>query len=269
MKPINITIPLPGDGNRTITIETGKLAKQADGSVVVRCGNTMLLATAVSNKEAKEDVDFMPLSVDYQDKYASAGRIPGGFFKREARPSEYEILISRMVDRALRPLFPDDYHAETQVLVYLISADKDVMPDSLAGLAASAALAVSDIPFNGPIAEVRVAKIDGKIVINPSADQLKTATLDIMVAGTQHDINMVEGELLECSEAEMTEALKAAHDAIKTLCKAQLELSEKVGKTKKREFSHETNDDTLKANMRKACYDKFYKIAGEPSAKHV
>lgn len=270
MKPTNITIALPGDGGRSISIETGKLAKQADGSVVVRSGDTMLLATVVSNKEAKEDVDFMPLSVDYQEKYASNGRIPGGFFKREARPSEYEILISRMVDRALRPLFPDDYHAETQVLVYLISADKNVMPDSLAGLAASAALAVSDIPFNGPIAEVRVAKIDGKLVINPSHEELQKATLDIMVAGTAHDINMVEGELLECSEAEMTEALKYAHDVIKTLCKAQLELSEKVGKMKKREYSHENNDEALKANMRKACYDKFYKIAGEGTPnKHI
>jgi len=265
----DIKIALPGDGNRTITIETGKLAKQADGSVVVRCGDTMLLATAVSSKDAKEGTDYMPLSVDYQEKYASAGRFPGGFFKREARPSEYEILISRLIDRALRPLFPDDYHADTQVLVYLISYDKNVMPDSLAGLAASAALAVSDIPFNGPIAEVRVAKIDGKIVINPSAEEMKKATLDIMVAGTAHDINMVEGELHECSEAEMTEALKAAHDVIKTLCKAQLDLSALVGKTKKREYSHETNDETLKANLRKICYDKFYKIAGGATAdKH-
>jgi len=270
MKPTNISIALPGEGGRTISIETGKLAKQADGSVVVRCGDTMLLATAVSNKDAKEDVDFMPLSVDYQEKYASAGRFPGGFFKREARPSEYEILISRLVDRALRPLFPDDYHAETQVLVYLISLDANVMPDSLAGLAASAAIAVSDIPFNGPIAEVRVAKIDGKLVINPSRTELDKATLEIMVAGTAHDINMVEGELKECSEAEMTEALKYAHDVIKNLCKAQLELSEKVGKLKKREFSHEKNDDTLKANIRKACYDGFYKIAGEGTAnKHL
>lgn len=269
IKPTTISITLP-DGGKTITIETGKLAKQADGSVVVRCGDTMLLASVVSNQEAKEDVDFMPLSVDYQEKYASAGRFPGGFFKREARPSEYEILISRLIDRSLRPLFPDDYHAETQVLVYLISLDKDVMPDSLAGLAASAALAVSDIPFGGPIAEVRVAKIDGKLVINPSSTDLQKATLDIMVAGTAHDINMVEGELKECSETEMTEALKYAHDVIKTMCKAQVELGEKVGKSKKREYSHETNDDTLKANMRKACYDKFYKIAGEATAnKHV
>ncbi|MGP8215273.1 MAG: polyribonucleotide nucleotidyltransferase [Bacteroidia bacterium] len=265
----NIKIALPGEGERSITIETGKLAKQADGSVVVRMGDTMLLATVVANKEAKEDMDYLPLSVDYQEKYASAGRIPGGFFKREARPSEYEILVSRLIDRALRPLFPDDYHADVQILVYLISSDLKVMPDSLAGLAASAALAVSDIPFNGPIAEVRVAKIDGKLVINPTFEQMATATLDIMVAGTQHDINMVEGELKECSEAEMVEALKLAHDAIKSMCKAQLDLAAKVGITEKREYSHEVNDDALRANMRKKCYDKFYAIAGEGTpSKH-
>jgi polyribonucleotide nucleotidyltransferase len=265
----NIKIALPGEGDRFITIETGKLAKQADGSVVVRMGDTMLLATVVSNKDAKDDMDYLPLSVDYQEKYASSGRIPGGFFKREARPSEYEILISRLIDRALRPLFPDDYHADVQVLVYLISSDLKVMPDSLAGLAASAAIAVSDIPFNGPIAEVRVSKIDGKFVINPTFEENAKATIDIMVAGTQHDINMVEGEMKECSEAEMVEALKLAHDAIKSLCKAQLELAGKVGSTKKREYSHETNDDTLKANLRKACYDKFYAIAGEGNpSKH-
>ncbi len=270
MKPTQISIPLPGEGGRTITIETGKLAKQADGSVVVRCGDTMLLATVVSNREAKEDVDFMPLSVDYQEKYASAGRFPGGFFKREARPSEYEILISRLVDRALRPLFPDDYHAETQVLVYLISADKTNMADSLACLAASAALSVSDIPFGGPVSEVRVAKINGKMIINPGYDELKNATLDIMVAGTVHDINMVEGELKEATEAEMTEALKAAHDAIKMQCKAMNELSAMVNKTAKRHYSHETNDEALKQEMHKQCYDKFYRIAGEGTAnKHL
>ncbi len=266
MNPKQITITLPGEGNRIITIETGKLAKQADGSVVVRCGDTMLLATVVSNKDAKEDVDFMPLSVDYQEKYASAGRFPGGFFKREARPSEYEILISRLVDRALRPLFPDDYHAETQVLIYLISADKTNMPDSLACLAASSALAVSDIPFGGPVSEVRVAKVNGKLIINPSHDELKSATLDIMVAGTIHDINMVEGELKEASEAEMTEALKTAHDAIKIQCKAMNELSAMVNKTTKRHYSHETNDEALKEEIRKQCYEKFFRIAGEGTA---
>ncbi len=266
----NVKIVLPGEGERSITIETGKLAKQADGSVVVRMGDTMLLATVVSNTEAKADTDFLPLSVDYQEKYASAGRIPGGFFKREARPSEYEILISRLIDRSLRPLFPDDYHAEVQVLVYLISSDKEVMPDSLAGLAASAAIAVSDIPFNGPISEVRVAKIDGKFIVNPTFAETEKATLDIIVAGTMHDLNMVEGELKECSEAEMIEALKLAHEVIKAQCKAQLELAEKVGATKKREYSHETNDEALRENMRKHCYDKFYAIAGEGTPnKHM
>jgi len=266
----NIKIALPGDGERSITIETGKLAKQADGSVVVRMGDTMLLATVVSSQNAKEGMDYLPLSVDYQEKFASSGRIPGGFFKREARPSEYEILISRLIDRSLRPLFPDDYHAEIQVLVYLISADGKVMPDSLAGLAASAAIAVSDIPFNGPISEVRVAKIDGKFVVNPTFEEVEKATIDIIVAGTMHDLNMVEGKMSECSEAEMIEALKLAHDVIKDHCKAQLELAKMVGAEKKREYSHETNDDTLKENMRKHCYDKFYAIAKEGTAnKHI
>lgn len=266
----NITIALPGEGERSITIETGKLAKQADGSVVVRMGDTMLLATVVSSKDAKEGMDYLPLSVDYQEKFASSGRIPGGFFKREARPSEYEILISRLIDRSLRPLFPDDYHAEIQVLVYLISADGKVMPDSLAGLAASAAIAVSDIPFNGPISEVRVAKIDGKFIINPTFEEVENATLDIIVAGTMHDLNMVEGSLKECSEAEMVEALKLAHEAIKDQCKAQLELAKMVGAEKKREYSHETNDEALKENMRKHCYDKFYAIANEATPnKHL
>ena len=190
-------------------------------------------------------MDYLPLSVDYQEKFASAGRIPGGFFKREARPSEYEILISRLIDRSLRPLFPDDYHAEIQVLVYLISADGKVMPDSLAGLAASAAIAVSDIPFNGPISEVRVAKINGKFVINPTFEENENATLDIIVAGTMNDLNMVEGSLKECSEAEMVEALKLAHDVIKEQCKAQLELAKLVGATEKREYSHEVNDEAF------------------------
>src|SRR5580704_11413915 len=214
----NIKIALPGEGDRSITIETGKLAKQADGSVVVRMGDTMLLATVVSNKDAKEGMDYLPLSVDYQEKFASSGRIPGGFFKREARPSEYEILISRLIDRSLRPLFPDDYHAEVQVLVYLISSDKEVMPDSLAGLAASAAIAVSDIPFNGPISEVRVAKIDGKFIVNPTLSQLEHATLEFIVAGSEFDINMVEGESKEIQEDELVEAIKFAHEHIKIHC---------------------------------------------------
>src|SRR5512133_3658063 len=203
-----------GDG-RTITLETGRMARQADGSVLLKMGKTMLLATVVSAKEAKEDTDFMPLSVEYKEKYASSGRIPGGFLKREARPSDYEILISRLVDRALRPLFPDDYHAETFVTINLISADIDTMPDALAGLAASAALTISDIPFNGPISEVRVARVNGKFLINPTYAQLKECDIDIMVGATYDNILMVEGEMLEVSEEEMLDAIKFAHEEIK------------------------------------------------------
>jgi polyribonucleotide nucleotidyltransferase len=256
-----------GDG-RTIEIETGKLAKQADGSVVVKMGDTMLLATVVSAPEAKEGVDFLPLSVDYQEKYASTGRIPGGFLRREARLSDYEILISRLVDRALRPLFPEDYHADTQVMISLISADKNIMPDSLAGLAASAALAVSDIPFNGPISEVRVAKIDGKLVINPYRDELERATLEFIVAGSENDINMVEGEAKEIQEDEMIEALKFAHDAIKVQIKAQKELAEEVGKTVKRTYNHEHSNPDLKDRVYAATYQKVYDTAKTASAKH-
>ncbi|PWK78265.1 polyribonucleotide nucleotidyltransferase [Mucilaginibacter oryzae] len=255
-----------GDG-RTIEIETGKLAKQADGSVVVKMGDTMLLATVVSSPEAKEGVDFLPLSVDYQEKYAATGRIPGGFLRREARLSDYEVLISRLVDRALRPLFPDDYHADTQVMISLISADKDIMPDALAGLAASAALAVSDIPFNGPISEVRVAKIDGQLVINPTLSQLEKATLEFIVAGSEHDINMVEGESKEIQEAELVEAIKFAHAAIKVQCLAQKELTIEAGKTEKRVYSHENNDEELKKAIYAATYDKVYAVASSASAK--
>ncbi|HRG60214.1 MAG TPA: polyribonucleotide nucleotidyltransferase [Bacteroidia bacterium] len=249
-----------GDG-RTISIETGKLAKQADGSVVVRMGDTMLLATVCAKKEVGENVDFLPMSVDYQEKYASVGRFPGGFFKRESKLSEYEILISRLVDRALRPLFPDDYHADTQVLITLISSDKDVMPDALAALAASAAISVSDIPFNGPISEVRVGRIDGKFVINPSRSAMETADIDIIVAGTMKDINMVEGEMNECSEDDLAAAMKFAHDAIKIQCQAQIELAEMVKSTTKREYNHETHNLELKEAIEKACYDKVYAIA--------
>jgi polyribonucleotide nucleotidyltransferase len=265
IQPITKTFDL-GDG-RTVTIETGKLAKQADGSVVVRVGNTMLLATVVSKKEAGENVDFLPLSVDYQEKYASAGRFPGGFFKREARPTESEILICRLVDRALRPLFPDDYHADTQMIIQLISADKNVLPDAYAALAASAALAVSDIPFNGPISEVRVGRIDGKFIINPNRDDLERADIDIVVAGSMKDINMVEGEMCEISEADMIAAMKFGHDAIKVQCQAQLELAELVGKTTKRSYSHENNDADLKKAITDACYQKVYEIAktGNPN----
>ncbi len=249
-----------GDG-RIIEIETGKLAKQADGAVVVKMGDTMLLATVVSNKDAKEGVDFLPLSVDYQEKYAAAGRIPGGFLRREARLSDYEVLISRLVDRALRPLFPDDYHAETQVMISLISSDKDIMPDALVGLAASAAIAVSDIPFNGPISEVRVAKIDGKLVINPSRTELERASLEFIVAGSAQDINMVEGEANEIEEAELVEAIQFAHNAIKVQVQAQVELGQMVGKTEKRVYSHEHSNLELKQQVYDATYDKVYAIA--------
>lgn len=255
-----------GDG-RTIEIETGKLAKQADGSVVIKMGDTMLLATVVSSPEAKEGVDFLPLSVDYQEKYAATGRIPGGFLRREARLSDYEVLISRLVDRALRPMFPSDYHADTQVMISLISADKDIMPDALAGLAASAALSVSDIPFNGPISEVRVAKIDGKLVINPTLSQLATATLEFIVAGNEHDINMVEGEAAEIQEAELVEAIKFAHNAIKIQCLAQKELTIEVGKTEKRVYSHEHSNDELEKAIYAATYEKVYAIAASASSK--
>ena len=254
---------------REISIETGKLATQADGSVVVKMGDTMLLATVVSNKEARENVDFLPLSVDYQEKYAATGRFPGGFFKREARPSEYEILIARLVDRALRPLFPSDYHAETQVIINLISADKNIMPDALAALAASAAISVSDIPFNGPISEVRVGRKDGQLILNPSISDLELLDLEIMVAATSENIMMVEGEMKEASEEDMLEALKFAHDAIKIQCQAQLELAGMVEKAKvKREFSHESNDEELKEKVWKETYDKVYAVAKQGTAKH-
>jgi len=255
-----------GDG-RTIEIETGKLAKQADGSVVIKMGDTMLLATVVSSPDAKEGVDFLPLSVDYQEKYAATGRIPGGFLRREARLSDYEVLISRLVDRALRPMFPEDYHADTQVMISLISADKDIMPDCLAGLAASAALAVSDIPFNGPISEVRVAKVDGKLIINPTLTQLQTATLEFIVAGSEHDVNMVEGESKEIQEEELVEAIKFAHAAIKHQCFVQKELAAEVGKTVKRVYCHENSNEELKKAIYAATYEQVYAIAGSASAK--
>src|SRR4030066_1172974 len=208
-----------GDG-RTITLETGRMARQADGSVLLTMGKTMLLATVVSAKEAKEDTDFMPLSVEYKEKYASSGRIPGGFLKRESRPSDYEILISRLVDRALRPLFPDDFHAETFVTINLISADTDIIPDALAGLAASAALSISDIPFKGPMSEVRVARINNDFIVNPTATQLKEADIDLMVGATFENILLVGGEMKEVSEEDMIKALRVAHEAIKIQCKS-------------------------------------------------
>jgi len=255
-----------GDG-RTIEIETGKLAKQADGSVVIKMGDTMLLATVVSSQEAKEGIDFLPLSVDYQEKYAATGRIPGGFLRREARLSDYEVLISRLVDRALRPMFPDDYHADTQVMISLISADKDIMPDCLAGLAASAALSCSDIPFNGPISEVRVAKVDGKLVINPTLSQLQKATLEFIVAGSEHDINMVEGESAEIQEADLVEAIKFAHTAIKVQCLAQKELTAELNKTVKRTYNHEHSNEELKKAIYAATYEQVYAVASSASGK--
>jgi len=250
-----------GDG-RIISIETGKLARQANGAVVVKMGDTMLLATIVTRKEASENVDFLPLTVEYQEKYASAGRFPGGFFKREARPSEYEVLISRLVDRAIRPLFPDDYHAELQVLISLISADKNIMPDALACLAASSAIAVSDIPFNGPISEVRVGRINGSFVINPNINDIINSDIDMVIAATMDNIVMVEGSMKEISELDMIEAIKFAHQAIKTQCRAQLALADMVEKSKtKITYQHEVNDELLKQDLYKETYSKIYDFA--------
>lgn len=259
LNPIKKTIELP-DG-RTITLETGKLAKQADGAVELRMGNTMLLATVVSAKEAGEGVDFMPLQVEYKEKFSSFGRFPGGFLKREGRASDYEILTARLVDRVLRPLFPDNYHADTFVNITLYSTDGEDIPDALAGLAASAALSVSDIPFNGPISEVRVARVNGEFVINPTFDQLKDADMELMVGATYDNIMMVEGEMDEVSENDLLNALKAAHEAIKVQCKAQMEFAEEAGKTVKREYCHEVNDEALRQDVHDKCYDKAYAIA--------
>ncbi len=267
MNPVKKTIALP-DG-REITIETGKLAKQADGAVEVRMGNTMLLATVCSAQEAGEGVDFMPLTVEYKEKYASIGRYPGGFLKREGRASDYEILTSRLVDRVLRPLFPDDYHADTFVNVTLYSADENDAPDALAGIAASAALACSDIPFNGPISEVRVARVNGEWVINPTFEQIEEADIELMVGATYDNIMMVEGEMNEVSEAELLEALKVAHAEIKKHCVAQLELMKEAGKEEKRTYCHEINDDELRKDVHDKCYDKAYAIARTGAAdKH-
>jgi len=250
---------------RSITIETGKLAKQADGSVVVRMGDTMLLATVVSAKEAKEDVDFMPVSVDYREKFSAAGRFPGGFLKREARPSDDEILVARLVDRALRPLFPDDYHAETAVMISLISSGNDEMPDQLAGLAASAAISVSDVPFETPISEVRVVRLNGEFIINPTYSQLAESDLDIMVGASYDNIMMVEGEMNEVSEEVMLEAIKVAHEEIKKHCKVQEELAAELGVVK-REYSHENNDEELRERVKAELYDKSYEIAKQQIA---
>ena len=267
LKPVKKTIKL-NDG-REITIETGKLAKQADGAVEVRMGNTMLLATVCSAQDANEGVDFMPLTVEYKEKYSSIGRYPGGFLKREGRASDYEILTSRLVDRVLRPLFPSNYHAETFVNVTLFSADENEAPDALAGIAASAALMCSDIPFEGPISEVRVARVDGEWVINPNFEQIEKADIELMVGATYDNIMMVEGEMNEVSEAELLEALKVAHDEIKKHCVAQIELMKEAGKETKREYNHEINDEDLRKDVEEKCYAKAYEIAKAGNAdKH-
>ncbi len=257
--PIIKSCTLP-DG-RVITVETGKLAKQADGSVVLRMADTMLLATVVSNKDGKEGADFLPLSVDYQEKFASMGKIPGGFLRREGRLSDYEILISRLVDRAIRPLFPSDYHAETQVIIQLISGDPNALPDALAAFAASAALSVSDIPFQGPISEVRVARVDGQFIVNPTLEQKEKADLDLIVAASIDNILMVEGESKEVSEDDMLEGIKVAHEAIKVQCQLQIELTQATNKTQKRTYSHEKHDLVLKPELEKLLYDKAYAVA--------
>lgn len=263
MLPNVISKTIVLEDGREIIIETGALAKQADGAVVVRMGKAMLLATVVSKKEVGEGVDFLPMSVDYQEKFAASGKIPGGFLKREGRLSDYEILISRIVDRAIRPIFPDDYHADTQIGITLMSADSEVLPDCLAGLAASAALAVSDIPFNGPISEVRVGKINGKLMINPTPAQLETASLEFIVAGSEEYILMVEGEANEISEDEMVEALQFAHEEIKKHCKIQKELTIAVGKEKKREYNHEKSDTALYEKMHADLYGKCYEVVAK------
>ena len=260
MGPEGITQIIQMPNGQEISINTGRYAKQADGSALLRCGDTVLLATVCSATEVAPETDFFPLSVDYREKYYATGKFPGGFFKREAKPSDYEVLISRLIDRALRPLFPDDYHAETIVQVTLLSSEKGVAPDAFAALAASAAISVSDIPFHGPISEVRVALIGDEYVINPTFEQQEEARLELMVAASMKDICMVEGECKEVSEEEMLGALKAAHDAIKIQCAAQMELMEKVNKAK-REYCHEVNDENIRAEVQQACYQPCYDFA--------
>ena len=267
MNVITKTVSLP-DG-RTISIETGKLAKQADGSVMLRMNNTMLLATVCGAKDANPGTDFMPLQCDYKEKYSAAGRFPGGFTKREGRASDYEILTSRLVDRALRPLFPSDYHAEVYVNITLFSADGVDMPDALAGFAASAALACSDIPFDGPISEVRVARINGEYVVNPTFAQLEGADMDLMVAATMDNIMMVEGEMNEVPESALLEALKVAHEAIKPMCQLQIDLMKELGTDVKREYCHEVNDEELREQVKKECYDACYAITKQGLEKHA
>jgi len=267
-KPQAITETIILKDGREITLETGKLAKQANGSVVVKCGGTMLLATVVANKDANPGVDFLPLTVDYREKYYAGGKIPGNFFRRETKPSDDEVLTMRLVDRVLRPLFPEDFHAEVQVMISLISYDKEVMPEALAGLAASAAIAITDIPFNGPMSEVRVVRIDGELSINPSIENLKKADLDIMVGATKDSIVMVEGEMKEISETEMLDAIKFAHEEIKVQIEAQERLAAKVPASQtKREYSHETHNEEIREKVWAECYDKVYNVAKVPSGK--
>ena len=253
---------------RVIEIETGKLAKQADGSAVVKMGGTMILATVCAAKEVKEGTDFMPLTVDYREKYFAAGRYPGGFMKRESKPSDYEILIARLVDRPIRPLWPDDFHLEVFVYLSLISADKDTQPDALAGLAASAALATSDLPFGGPVSEVRVARINGEFVINPSFSQMADSDLELMVAATEENIMMVEGEMNEVSEHDMLEAIKFAHEEIKRHCRVQKELIAELGTEVKRDYPHDVEDEELRKAVEAFCYDKCYALAKSAKPKH-
>lgn len=269
MIPNPITQEIKLQDGRTITLETGKLAKQADGSVVVKMGGTMLLATVVSAPDAKDGVDFLPLTVDYREKFAAAGRMPGGFLKREARPTDEEILVMRLVDRCLRPLFPEDYHAEIQLMISLLSYDPEVSPDALCGLAASAAIAISDLPFDGPMSEVRVARIDGQLVINPSAADMERSDIDMMIGATKESVVMVEGEMKEISEKEMVDAIAFGHEAIKAQIDAQLALAAKVEKAQtKREYSHETHDEELRADVLSATYDDVYAVAKSGLPKH-
>ena len=254
------------EDGRVITLETGKLAKQADGSVVVRMGDCMLLATAVSARK-QSPVDFLPLTVDYREKFAAAGKFPGGFFKREARPSDGEVLTMRLVDRVLRPLFPKDYHAETQVMIQLMSHDENVMPDSLAGLAASTAIQLSDIPFEYPISEVRVARVDGMFIVNPSKEQLATSDIDIMIGASADSVAMVEGEFDEISEEEMLDAIAFGHEAIKDQVKAQIALAESVGKKVVRTYEEEEKDDALEKEIYNATYQKYYEVAKKGLSK--
>ncbi len=256
-----------GDG-RAITLETGRMARQANGAVLVTMGKTMLLATVVSGRTAREGVDFLPMSVDYQEKFAAVGRVPGSFLRREGRLSDYEVLTCRIVDRTLRPLFPSDYHAETQVMLQLISSDDNIIPDTLAGLAASAAITITDIPFAGPISAVRVGRVDGKFIVNPFRDEMENSDVDLMVAATANDINMVEGEMDGMDEKDMIEALKIAHEYIKKQCAAQLEFCEQLGgRPETREYNHEVNDEELEAKVKADCYQTIYDLASKPTEK--